>query len=128
MLIGTFRHSIDEKKRMRVPTKLKAELGEGFVVTKGNNGCLFAFSKTIFDEDVIAKARGLSMFDAEYLLVFMENIVQTYLRSRVRLSDGTKGEIIMMNKQRYSKPVIAIKNGFINLLEHPEFSIEEIYV
>ena len=71
---------------------------------------------------------GLSMFDAEYLLVFMENIVQTYLRSRVRLSDGTKGEIIMMNKQRYSKPVIAIKNGFINLLEHPELSIEEIYV
>lgn len=71
---------------------------------------------------------GLSMFDAEYMLVFLENIVQTYMRSWVRLSDGTEGVIVMMNKQRYSKPIIATNNGYVNLIDHPELTIDEIIV
>jgi len=71
---------------------------------------------------------GLAMFDPEYLFVFLENIVQTYMRSHVFLSDGTEGEIVMMNKQRLSKPIVSTKDGFINLIEHPELSIEKIIV
>ena len=46
MFIGTYRHQFDEKCRLRMPTKFKEALGEGFIVAKGTNGCLFAFSKT----------------------------------------------------------------------------------
>ena len=35
MLIGTYRHSLDAKKRMRMPSKLKNEIGSNFIVTKG---------------------------------------------------------------------------------------------
>ena len=44
MLIGTYRHAIDEKKRMRVPPKFKAELGANFIITKGTSKNLFVFS------------------------------------------------------------------------------------
>ncbi len=71
---------------------------------------------------------GLSMFDAEYILVFMENIVQTYIKNWVRLSNGKEGEIVMLNKQKLSRPVILCGTEFINLLEHPEISIEEVLI
>lgn len=71
---------------------------------------------------------GLSMFDPEYILVFMENIVQTYIKNWVRLSNGKEGEIVMLNKQKLSRPVVLCGTEFINLADHPEISIEEILI
>lgn len=45
MLIGEFEHSLDTKGRLIMPSKLREDLGEKFIVTKGLDGCLFAFSK-----------------------------------------------------------------------------------
>ena len=44
MLIGEFEHSLDAKGRLIMPAKLRESLGEKFVLTKGLDGCLFAFS------------------------------------------------------------------------------------
>ena len=44
MLIGSYRHSIDSKNRMRMPSKFKSELGSNFVITKGTGKNLFVFS------------------------------------------------------------------------------------
>ncbi|MGN1330688.1 MAG: division/cell wall cluster transcriptional repressor MraZ [Clostridia bacterium] len=44
MLIGEFEHSLDAKGRLIMPAKLKSSIGENFIVTKGLDGCLFAFS------------------------------------------------------------------------------------
>ena len=44
MLIGEFEHSLDAKGRIIIPAKLRETIGEKFVVTKGLDGCLFAFS------------------------------------------------------------------------------------
>ena len=71
---------------------------------------------------------GLSMFDPEYLLVFLENIVQTYIKNWVRLSNGKEGEIVMLNKQKLSRPVVLCGTEFINLADHPEITIEEILI
>lgn len=71
---------------------------------------------------------GLNMFDPEYILVFLENIVQTYIKNWVRLSNGREGEIVMLNKQKLSRPVILCGTEFINLADHPEITIEEILV
>lgn len=46
MLIGEFEHSLDAKGRLIMPAKLREDIGERFVVTKGLDGCLFAFSIT----------------------------------------------------------------------------------
>ncbi len=45
MLLGEYNHSIDTKGRVSVPSKLRLDLGESFIVTKGLDNCLFAYSK-----------------------------------------------------------------------------------
>lgn len=45
MLLGEYNHSLDAKGRVSVPSKLRLDLGESFIVTKGLDNCLFAYSK-----------------------------------------------------------------------------------
>ena len=53
MLIGEYEHSLDVKGRIIMPAKFRDDIGDKFIVTKGLDGCLFAFSKeewTKFEE------------------------------------------------------------------------------
>ncbi|MEQ2876659.1 division/cell wall cluster transcriptional repressor MraZ [Enterococcus asini] len=43
MFMGEFQHTIDAKGRLIVPSKLREQLGEKFVVTRGLDGCLFGY-------------------------------------------------------------------------------------
>ena len=45
LFIGEYRHSLDVKFRIIVPAKFRDGLGDKFVLTKGLDGCLFAYSK-----------------------------------------------------------------------------------
>ena len=44
MLIGEYEHTLDAKGRLIMPSKLREDIGEKFIITKGLDGCLFAFS------------------------------------------------------------------------------------
>jgi MraZ protein len=46
MLLGEHEHSLDDKNRLTLPAKLRAAFEEGVVVTKGLDGCLFAYPRT----------------------------------------------------------------------------------
>lgn len=46
MLIGEYEHSLDTKGRLILPAKIREDMGETFIVTKGLDGCLFGFSQT----------------------------------------------------------------------------------
>mgnify|MGYP003545937519 FL=1 len=53
MLIGEYEHSLDVKGRLILPAKIRQDMGEKFIVTKGLDGCLFGFSQnewTNFEE------------------------------------------------------------------------------
>ena len=43
MLIGEYKHTIDTKKRLAIPSKLRKELGVKAVITKGLDSCLWIF-------------------------------------------------------------------------------------
>lgn len=45
LFIGEYRHGLDVKGRIIVPSKFRDDLGDKFVLTKGLDGCLFAYSK-----------------------------------------------------------------------------------
>ncbi len=45
MFMGEYNHSIDAKGRLIIPAKFRDQLGDEFIVTKGLDGCLFAFPK-----------------------------------------------------------------------------------
>ena len=58
MLIGEYEHSLDTKGRLIMPAKLRQDMGEKFIVTKGLDGCLFIYPKTGWNE-IIEKYKSL---------------------------------------------------------------------
>lgn len=48
--VGEYNHTIDAKGRVMVPAKLRDGLGESFYVTKGMDGCLFAYTTEEFEK------------------------------------------------------------------------------
>lgn len=52
MLMGEYRHNLDDKKRLTIPSKYREELGDKFVVTRGLDGCLFVYSFAEWDKIV----------------------------------------------------------------------------
>ena len=52
MFMGTTHNSIDEKNRVIVPSKLRAELGVRCVLTKGLDTCLNIYTMTDWDRQM----------------------------------------------------------------------------
>ena len=47
---GEYQHTLDAKGRLFIPAKLREQLGDGFVVTKGLDECLFLYPQKAWDE------------------------------------------------------------------------------
>lgn len=58
MFIGQYSHSIDTKGRIIIPAKLRDDLGEEFIVTRGLDGCLFVYPKFEW-ENIVKKYKEL---------------------------------------------------------------------
>ena len=43
--MGTYQHTLDSKNRLIIPAKFRNQLGSGFVITKGNEHSLHAYSQ-----------------------------------------------------------------------------------
>lgn len=52
--MGEFRHNIDEKKRLIIPSKFREELGDKVIITRGLDGCLFVYSLEEWDKIVLS--------------------------------------------------------------------------
>lgn len=50
MLIGEYDHSLDAKGRLIMPSKLREDMGEKFIITTGLDGCLFGFSMSEWEK------------------------------------------------------------------------------
>lgn len=45
MFMGEYHHTVDDKGRLTIPSKIRYELGETFVITRGLDNCLFIYPK-----------------------------------------------------------------------------------
>lgn len=50
MFIGEYAHSIDAKKRLAIPAKLRKDLGEKAVITRGLDACLFVYPMAAWEK------------------------------------------------------------------------------
>ncbi len=64
MLIGEYRHTIDDKKRLAIPAKFRKEIGKKVVITNGLDNCLFLYTMKEW-ESVAGKLGGLAMGQAD---------------------------------------------------------------
>ena len=44
MFIGEYKHTIDTKGRLTIPSKFQSQLSDGAVLTRGLDNCLFLFT------------------------------------------------------------------------------------
>ncbi|MGI9667896.1 MAG: division/cell wall cluster transcriptional repressor MraZ [Acidimicrobiia bacterium] len=51
MFLGEYSHSLDEKGRVVMPSKFRAGLAAGCVVTKGQERCLYVFAHDRWDDE-----------------------------------------------------------------------------
>jgi HD-GYP domain-containing protein (c-di-GMP phosphodiesterase class II) len=72
----------------------------------------------------IFETEGLQKYDGKYILTFLEHIATTYMNNRVRLSNGKEGEVVFMNRNSLSKPMIKCGKTFIDLSKEPDIYIE----
>lgn len=94
MLIGTYRHQLDQKMRFRMPAKFKDQLEPGFIVAKGTNGCLFCFSKQEF-EKLYEKLASVPMFDTE-----AQKPIRALLASAFETKEDNQGRILLPQELR----------------------------
>jgi MraZ protein len=73
MFLGTFSPKLDEKGRLILPAKFRDELEHGLVVTRGQERCLYVFSRNEFEvmHDRIRNAPITSKLGRDYLRVFL---------------------------------------------------------
>ena len=58
MFMGEYHHSIDIKGRIIIPSKLRDELGDNFIITRGLDGCLFLYPEEQWNQ-IINKYKEL---------------------------------------------------------------------
>ena len=58
MFMGEYHQKIDEKGRLTIPAKIRYELGDNFIITRGLDGCLFVYKRETW-EKIISHYQGL---------------------------------------------------------------------
>lgn len=73
MFLGTFTPKLDEKGRVILPAKFREELGDGLVITRGQERCLYVFSEQEFTElhERVRQAPITSKQSRDFMRVFL---------------------------------------------------------
>ncbi|WP_129657605.1 division/cell wall cluster transcriptional repressor MraZ [Rothia halotolerans] len=73
MFLGTYSPRLDDKGRLILPAKYRAELAEGLVLTRGQERCLYVFSQAEFEKvhEQMRQAPISSKQARDYIRVFL---------------------------------------------------------
>ena len=70
---------------------------------------------------------GLQKYRPSVILTFLSKIANSYQNNRVRLSDNSIGNIVLLNDKQLSRPIIQLSDGsFVDLTTRSDLSIEAI--
>lgn len=94
MLIGEFEHTLDAKGRISMPAKLKKDIGDNFILSKGLDGCLFAFSMAEW-LNFEAKLKTLPLSDKN-----SRNFVRFFLSGATECEIDKQGRFLIPNNLR----------------------------
>lgn len=94
MLMGEFHHNIDEKSRIIIPSKLREELGDKVIITRGIENCLFAYSEAEWTL-IVSKLKSLP---------FTKKDARSF--TRIFLSGATVCEFDKQGRIKITSPLI----------------------
>ena len=127
MLIGEYEPSLDAKGRLIMPAKLREDMGEKFVITKGLDGCLFGFSQSEW-ANFEAKLKTLPLTQKN-----ARNFVRFFLSGAMEFEIDKQGRFLIASNLREAamleKEVVIIGVGtrieLWNKTKWQEYSAEE---
>ena len=109
MFFGEYSHALDEKGRIRIPSKLKVGLGE-YVATKGVNNCIYIFSKTYFETEFLESINRISAYS-----LTGQNAVRAILSSTFEIEEDNQGRFVLPNSLKefagITKSVVSVGVG-----------------
>ena len=91
---GEYEHKLDAKGRLIMPLKLRSELGESFMVTKGIDCCLYVYGMTEWEE-FVEKLNKLPMTNRT-----ARAFKRGFLAGAVKCEPDAQGRILLSPKQR----------------------------
>lgn len=70
---------------------------------------------------------GLSKYNPKFILTFLSHIAETYRDNRILLNDGRIANIVMLNQNHYSRPIIQFMDGTCtDLSKEPSLHIQAV--
>jgi MraZ protein len=87
MFMGEYHHSIDDKGRLTMPSKVRKDLGDEFIITRGLDDCLFVYQKDEW-EKIIDKYRELPNTKASrnFMRIFLSGATTSSLDKNGRVN------------------------------------------
>ena len=113
MLIGEYKHNLDPKKRLSIPSKFRKEFGEGAVLTRGLDNCLFVFPLQSW-KPFAEMLAGLSMAKKD-----TRSFSRLFLSGAVEVEFDSLGRILIPDvlKEYASLSKLVVVAGLFNRLE-----------
>ena len=70
--------------------------------------------------------QGFEKYDTIVLKLILKKIAEAQLGRHVRLSDGTEADVVLINEEKLSSPIVKEGERIIDLAAHPELDISII--
>ncbi len=119
MFFGEYEHQVDAKNRIRIPARLKAELGNEYVFMRGTTKCISVYSKQAFDEQ-FASIKNVSVFDKQALESLTEVLSLVFPANE----DG-QGRVVLPDKlKKYAE--ITKDITFVGMLNHIDIYAKDV--
>ena len=128
MFLGEFNHTIDDKGRLTIPAKFRDELESGVVITRGLDGCLWAYGRSEWEAlaEKIAKlpttnpaARNFSRFvfssafdsipDRQGRILLPQNLRDYARIQNETIIIGVKSKLEIWNPAKWSEVVTTVE-------------------
>lgn len=94
MFFGTYNHQLDQKGRMRIPAKLRKDLGTRVYVMRGSTKCLYIFTEEQFN-NVENALSGLALFNNE-----KQDMVRALLSTSALIEEDGQGRFLLSSELR----------------------------
>ena len=89
MFTGEYFHQLDAKNRIRIPARLKKDLGEEYYFAYGTNHCIFVFTKERMQQ-YLEELGATKISDLE-----AQKRVRMFARTCVQVEEDNQGRIVL---------------------------------
>ncbi len=111
MLIGEYRHTMDDKNRLSLPAKFRRETGKKVVITSGLDSCLFIFTVKSWE----SITERLSAPDSAMLSADSRNFNRYLLGGAVEIDIDALGRMLLpeylVSRAKLGRKVVIVGVG-----------------